>query len=138
VEAIGLHLAGIDPHKAQVIQSFVKRGFGIGDLDKIEVVGVPMDRLEAKFKEARTKLEAEMAQTPEPWSASKAVNALVKSGYFRLPNKRTMQDIITALIEDDPRAKKRDKMIHSTVRRRFEKGKLQGEKTDSDWLYWTA
>ena len=138
VEAIGLHLAGINPHKAQVIQSFVERGFGIGDLDKIEVVGVPMDRLEANFKEARTELEAEMAQKPDPWSASKAVSALVKSGYFTFPNKRTMQDIMTALIEADPRTKKRDKMIYSTVRRRFENGKLQGEKTDSDWLYWTA
>jgi len=137
VEAIGLHLAGINPHKAQVIQSFVERGFGIGDLDKIEVVGVPMDRLEANFKEARTELEAEMAQKPDPWSASKAVSALVKSGYFTFPNKRTMQDIMTALIEADPRTKKRDKMIYSTVRRRFENGKLQGEKTDSDWLYWT-
>lgn len=138
VEAIGLHLAGIKPYRTQVIQSFVERGLGIGDLDKIEVVGVPMDRLEARFKEARTKLEAEMAQKPELWSASRAVDSLMKSGYFRLPNKRTIPDIMAALIETDARAKKRDKMIYTTIRRRFEKGKLQGEKTDSDWLYWTV
>lgn len=138
VETLGLHLAGIKPHKAQVIQSFVEKGLGIGDLEKIDVVGVPMDELELKFEETRRSLDAEIASKPDPWSASKAVDSLIKSGYFKLPSKRTMSEVIAALKEADPRAKNRDRMIYTTVKRRFNKGKIMGEKIDTGWIFWTA
>lgn len=138
VEAVGFHLAGIKPQKTQVIQSFVEKGLGIGDLDKIDIVGVPMDELELKFKEARRSLEAELASKPDPWSASKAVDGLIKGGFFKLPSRKTMKEVITALEEADPRAKNRNKMIYATVKRRFDKGKLMGEKTDDDWIFWTS
>ena len=138
VEAIGLHLAGIKPQKTQLIQSFVERKLGIGDLDKIDVVGIPLDKLEIKFGEAIQLLEKEIASKPDPWSASKAVDNLIKGGYFKLPNKRSMSDIITALEKEDHRAVNRDKMIYTTVKRRFDKGKLLGEKTDSEWVFWTT
>jgi uncharacterized protein (DUF362 family) len=137
VEAVGLHLAGIKPKKAQVIQSFVEKGLGIGDLDKIDIVGVSMDELELKFEEARRSLDAEITSKPDPWSPAKAVDALIKSGYFKLPSKRTMPEVITALIEADSRARNRDRMIYTTVKRRFDKGKLIGEKVDSEWVFWT-
>ena len=137
VEALGLHLAGIKPHKTQVIQSFVERKLGIGDLDKIDVVGVSLDKLEHKFGEASKSLELEIASKPDPWSAAKAGDSLIKSGYFKLPNKRTMPEIIAILKEKDSRAANRDKIIFTTVKRRFDKGKILGEKTDSDWVFWT-
>ncbi|MFX0106907.1 MAG: DUF362 domain-containing protein [Candidatus Hodarchaeota archaeon] len=137
VETIGLHLAGIEPHKTQVIQAFAEKGLGIGDIDKIDVVGVPMDKLELKFGEARRSLDAEIASKPDPWSPAKAVNNLIKTGYFKLPNKRTMSEVIAALKEADPRAKNRDKLIYTTVKRRFDKGKLVGEKVDNEWIFWT-
>lgn len=138
VEAVGLHLAGIKPHKAQVIQSFVQRGLGIGDLDKIDIVGVSMDKLELKFEETRKSLEAEIASKPDPWSASKAIDGLIKGGYFKVPNKRTMSEVVQVLKDADSRAKNRDRMIHTTLKRRFDKGKLMGEKTDSEWTFWTT
>ncbi|TFG07618.1 DUF362 domain-containing protein [Candidatus Thorarchaeota archaeon] len=138
VEAVGLHLAGIKPHKAQVIQSFTEKGLGIGDLDKIDIVGVPMDKLELKFGEAGKSLEAEIASKPDSWAASKAINDLIRSGYFKLPNKRTMSEVIKALKEADSRAKNRDKMIYTVLKRRFDKGKLMGEKTDTGWIFWTT
>jgi uncharacterized protein (DUF362 family) len=137
VEAIGLHLAGIKPQKTQLIQSFVDKRLGIGDLDKIDVVGVPLDKLELKFEEARKLLEAEIASKPDPWSASKAVDKLIKEGYFKLPSKKAMSEIIATLKEVDPRAANRDKIIYTTVKRRFDKGKLMGEKTDNEWVFWT-
>lgn len=137
VEAVGFHLAGIKPQKTQVIQSFVEKGLGIGDLDKIDIVGVPMNELELKFKKARRSLEAEIASKPDPWSASKAVDELIKGGFFKLPGKKTMKEVITALKETNPRAKNRDRMIYATVKRRFDKGKLMGEKMDGDWIFWT-
>jgi len=138
VEAVGFHLAGIKPLKTQLIQSFVERGLGIGDLDKIDIVGVSMDELELKFGEARRSLEAEIASKPDPWSASKAVNSLINGGYFKLPNKRSMSEVITAIKEADPRAKNRDQIIYATMKRRFDKGKLMGERIDSEWMFWTA
>jgi uncharacterized protein (DUF362 family) len=137
VETVGFHLAGIRPQKNQVIQSFVERGLGIGDLDRIEVVGVPIDKLEHKFGEARRALDAEIASTPEPWSASKAVDGLIKNGYFKLPSKRTTSETITALKKADPRAENRDQMIYTTMKRRFDRGKLKGEKRENEWTFWT-
>jgi hypothetical protein len=136
VEALGLHLAGINLQRNELIQAFVEKNLGIGDLDKIDVVGVPMDKLEIRFKEAREKLQVEIAQKPDPWSASKAVDNLIRSGYFDLPNKRTMTEVFEAIKEADPRAQNRDKMIYTTVKRRFDKGKLIGEKVDSEWFFW--
>jgi uncharacterized protein (DUF362 family) len=138
VEAVGFHLAGINPLKTQLIQSFVARGLGIGDLDRIDIVGVSLDELETIFKEVRKRLDVEIANKPDPWSASKAVDDLIRRGYFTSTEKRTMTEIVSALVEQDQRAKGREKMIHSTVKRRFEKGKLQGERAGSQWLFWTT
>ena len=110
----------------------------IGNPDEIEGVGISMDKLELKFEETRRLLEEEIASKPDPWSASKAVDGLIKSGYFKLPNKRTMTEAIAALKEADPRAKNRDKIIFTTLKRRFDKGKLMGEKMDSGWVFWTT
>ena len=138
VEALGLHLAGIKPEKTELIQAFVEKKLGVGSLENIDVVGVSLDELEIKFKEARDLLAAEIAQKPEPWSASKAIDGLIRSGYFEPSMKKSLPEIIATLTEKDSRAKGRDKMIYSTIRRRFEKGKLQGEKTESEWFYWTS
>jgi uncharacterized protein (DUF362 family) len=137
VEAVGLHLAGVKPQKVQVIQSFVEKGLGIGDLDQIEIAGVSMEKLEIKFEEARRTLEAEISLKPDPWSPAKAVDGLIASGFFKLPNRRTMSEVVTALKEEDSRATGRDRMIYATVKRRFDKGKLVGEKADNEWVFWT-
>ncbi len=136
VEAVGLYLAGIKPERTQVIQSFVERGLGIGDLDKIDIVGLSMEKLELKFEEARKSLDAEIALQPDPWSPSKSVDELIRSGYFKSPSKRSMSEVIAALKERDSRAKNRDRMIYTTVMRRLEKGKLLGEKADNEWVFW--
>jgi uncharacterized protein (DUF362 family) len=138
VEAVGLHLAGADPLKTQLIQSFVEKRLGIGNIDRIDIVGVPLAELEAIFGKVRKVLDAEIAKKPDPWSASKAVDSLFRSGYFKSSEKRTLPEIVSALVEQDPRAKGRDKVINSTVKRRFEKGKIQGERVGSQWLFWAA
>lgn len=52
VETVGAILAGLKPEKMPVIQEFVKRGLGEGDLEKIEIVGVPFDSFKEKFASA--------------------------------------------------------------------------------------
>jgi uncharacterized protein (DUF362 family) len=138
VEAIGLHLAGINPLKTQVIQSFVENRLGNGDLDRIDIVGVPLDDLEFTFGKARKRLDEEIAKKPEPWSASKAVDGLIRSGFFKSSERKTISDIVSALVERDPRAKGKDKMIYSTMKRRLDRGRIQGEKVESQWLFWTT
>ncbi len=57
VETVGAILAGLKPDKMPVIQEFVKRGLGEGDLNKIEVVGIPLEDLKTKFSFAAKDLE---------------------------------------------------------------------------------
>ena len=138
VEALGLHLAGFKLEKNDLIQAFVNKRLGEGDLDRIDVVGVPLEELEVRFEELRHRLELEIARKPDPWSASKSIDNLIRSGYFKTGEKKSLADIVSTLEEQDPRAKGREKMIHVTTKRRLQKGKLQGEKSDDGWVFWAA
>ncbi len=57
VETVGAYLAGLDPDKMPVIQEFVKRGLGEGDLGKIEIVGIPLEDLKLVFSSAAKDVE---------------------------------------------------------------------------------
>lgn len=138
VEALGLHLAGIRLQTNELIQAFVERKLGIGDLEKIEVVGMHLEKLEKIFKDARESLELEISKKPDPWSASQSIDSLIQSGYFKDEKKKSLANIVSVLEEKDPRSKGRDKMIYATVKRRMEKGKIQGEKTDDGWWFWAG
>lgn len=50
VEAVGGVLAGLKPEKMPVLQEFVKRGLGEGDLRNIEIIGTSLETLIPKFK----------------------------------------------------------------------------------------
>jgi uncharacterized protein (DUF362 family) len=50
VEAIGAVLAGLKLEKMPVLQEFVKRGLGEGDLKNIEIVGTSFENLKEKFR----------------------------------------------------------------------------------------
>ena len=57
VETVGASLVGLNPEKMSVIQEFVKRGLGEGDLDKIEIVRASFESLKKKFSSAIKNLE---------------------------------------------------------------------------------
>lgn len=50
VEAVGAVLAGLKLERMPVLQEFVRRGLGEGDLKNIEIVGASLDTLKPKFK----------------------------------------------------------------------------------------
>lgn len=52
VETVGAVLAGLDPKKMPVIQEFVKRGLGEGDMEHIEIVGASFEIVRDKFRSA--------------------------------------------------------------------------------------
>ncbi|RDE11740.1 MAG: hypothetical protein C4K47_09370 [Candidatus Thorarchaeota archaeon] len=134
VETLGLHLAGIDVRKNDLIRSFVGKGLGVGDLHSIDAVGMSIEDLEAGFTEARKEC---MSKIPDAWSPSKAIDDLIVSGFFKSSKKRTIDEIVTALVKKDARTRGREKMIYANVKRRVEKGKLLSKKVDEETVFWT-
>jgi uncharacterized protein (DUF362 family) len=51
VEAVGATLVGLDPEKMPVIQEAVKRGFGVGDVEKIEILGNSIESIRERFRQ---------------------------------------------------------------------------------------
>ncbi len=49
VEAVGATLVGLDPGKMPIIQEAVKRGWGEGNVEKIQVLGTPIESLKERF-----------------------------------------------------------------------------------------
>jgi uncharacterized protein (DUF362 family) len=49
VEAVGATLVGLKPEKMSIIQEAVNKGLGEGDVEKIEVLGIPLESLKEKF-----------------------------------------------------------------------------------------
>jgi len=51
VETVGAILVGLKPEKMQVIQEAVKRGLGEGDIEKIEVLGNPIESIKERLRQ---------------------------------------------------------------------------------------
>jgi len=49
VEAVGAAIVGLKPEKMPVIQKAVKRGIGEGNIEKIEILGIPFENLKEKI-----------------------------------------------------------------------------------------
>lgn len=73
VETVGATLAGLNPQKMTVIQEFVKRDLGEGDLENIKVIGASFERLEEKFVSAAIIQKKILAQRrgPQTWGWSR-------------------------------------------------------------------
>jgi uncharacterized protein (DUF362 family) len=52
VETVGAVLTGLNPQKMPVIQEFVKRSLGEGDMENIEILGTPLESVKNKFRSA--------------------------------------------------------------------------------------
>ena len=138
VEAVGAVLAGLKLEKMPVLQEFVRRGLGEGDLKNIEIVGVSLDTLKPKFKLAskqHAKKWRERGGAPKIWAP--AVDGLIHEGFFKLPNKRTREDVKKALKARSVPVEGNMNLIVNTLTRRIEKGMLKAEKGSEGWIYWT-
>ncbi|MGY5875009.1 MAG: DUF362 domain-containing protein [Candidatus Thorarchaeota archaeon] len=134
VEAVGLKLAGNDPDKNKTIEEFVRRGYGEGNLDKIEIVGASLDMMIERCKTAVIELKS---KAKKAWSPALSINRLIKSGFFKHPGGRTKEDVEKALIEEDTRAEGRLQQIYSTLKRRVKMGVLKEEKGPEGWCFWS-
>ena len=141
VETVGATLAGLNPEKMPVIQEFVKRGLGEGNLEKIEIVGTSFESLKEKFASAvktQKKLRAQR-RGPQTWGghAYHAIESLIREGFFKLPNERTREDVAKALEARAISTKGKESRIANSLARRVKKGVLKATKGPDGWIYWT-
>ena len=138
VETVGAILAGLKPERMPVTQEFVKRGFGEGDLENIEIVGTPLESLREESKLAIKTLRKkwkERGGAPSVWAPT--IDSLIEDGFFKLPNKKTRKDVVKAFEARGISTKGNAGVIATTLTRRVRKGKLKVAKEPVGWVYWT-
>lgn len=141
VETVGAVLAGLNPERMPVIHEFVKRSLGEGDLENIEIVGVPFERLKEKFASA-AKAQRRMpvrGGAPQTWGGKvhRAMKTLVQEGFFKLPNRKTREDVAKALEAVGISTKGKEDKIADILARRVKRGVLEAAKGPDGWIYWT-
>jgi uncharacterized protein (DUF362 family) len=57
VETVGATLAGLNPDKMPILKEAIKRRLGEGNIDNIEIVGSPLEKVRAKFSAAASGLK---------------------------------------------------------------------------------
>lgn len=138
VEAVGGVLAGLKLEKMPVLQEFVRRGLGEGDLKNIEIMGASLETLKSKFKMAskqQAKKWREIGGAPKMWAP--AIDGLIREGFFKLPNKRTREDVRKALKDKLIPVESNMNLVVTTLTRRVKKGVLKAKKGLDGWIYWT-
>ncbi len=140
VDAVGAALAGLDPDKMSVIQEFVKRGFGEGNLRNIEIVGDSFERLKGQCAEI-LKIQKKMRRRqvePQTWGgqAYRVMKILVEEDFFKLPNRRTLDDVARAFEAKGLSSKGNEQRIKNILARRVKNGVLKKSKCTEKWIYW--
>jgi len=124
--------------KMPVLQEFVRRGLGEGDLKNIEIVGASLETLKARFKLAsgqHAKKWQEKGGAPKMWAP--AIDALIQDGFFKLPKKRTREDVRKALEARSVPVEGNMNLVLTTLKRRVKKGALKATEEPEGWTYWT-
>ena len=62
---------------------------------------------------------------------------MIREGFFKLPNKRTREDVKKALKARSVPVEGNMNLVLTTLKRRVKKGMLQAEKEPAGWTYWT-
>ncbi|MFX1362946.1 MAG: DUF362 domain-containing protein [Promethearchaeota archaeon] len=135
VETVGATLAGLNPERMSVIQEFVKRGLGEGNIEEIEIVGSSLEDLKGEFRAAVKTLKKKWKGAPTVWAP--AIDKLIQEGFFGLPKKRTRKDVEKALKARGIAVKGKGSVINNTLIRRVRKGTLKGAKSPDGWHFWT-
>ncbi|MGA9388278.1 MAG: DUF362 domain-containing protein [Candidatus Bathyarchaeia archaeon] len=141
VETVGAVLAGLKPEKMPVIQEFVKRGLGEGNMKNIEIVGSAFESLKEKFANAAKAQKRPRAKggPPQTWGgqACRAMKSLMQDGFFKLPNKKSTEDVARAFEAKGIPTKNKEDKIASILTRRVKRAILKAAKGPNGWVYWT-
>ena len=76
---------------------------------------------------------------PQTWGyqMSKALDGLVREGFFHHPNERTLKHVVKALEVKGLSTKGKEDNITNALARRVTKGVLKKSKLSNQWVYWT-
>lgn len=141
VETVGATLAGLKLEKMPVLQEFIKKGLGEGDLQNIEILGTTLDTLRKEFVSAaktQRKLRSKRRE-PQTWGGLSycIMEDLIKEGFFKLPNRRTRKDVALALKAKGLSTEAKERRIANSLSRRVKRGALKATKGSDGWVYWT-
>lgn len=131
VETVGAWLAGLKPEKMDVIQAFVERGLGEGNLNNIEILGVARDQLARLIKEKRKELNARIAAKPRQPGISDTIDCLTGEGWLDVG--RTAEQV-AAELQGRGVSNANKAMVDTTLKRRVGKTLLRF-KEDGKWIY---
>ena len=139
VETVGVVLAGLKPENVPIIQEASKRGLGVADISKIEIIGASLGELEKEVALALKAFKKSRPKGSKTWGglAHTAFKELTNEGYFSLPNRRTVDDIIKALETKGLVTQGKKDKIAAALARRVKKGALRSSKDAEKRLYWT-
>lgn len=141
VETVGAALAGLKPEKMSVIQEFVRRGLGTGDLESIDIVGDSFEDVRQRSMHylKMQKRRGSQGAAPLTWGgqASRAMKSLIKDGFFRMPNRRTEKDVARAFEAKGLATKGKGDNISCILALRVKKGILKTAKDLDERVYWT-
>lgn len=65
------------------------------------------------------------------------MKTLVQEGFFKLPNRKTREDVARALAARGISTKGKESKIASILARRVKRGVLKAAKGPDGWVYWT-
>jgi len=76
---------------------------------------------------------------PQTWGgrACQALEGLIREGFFKHPNKRTLEHVVKALESKGLSTKGKEDKIPNFLARRVKKGVLKKSKGSNGWVYWT-
>ena len=76
---------------------------------------------------------------PQTWGyrACQALEGLIREGFFKHPNKRTLGHVVKVLESKGLSTKGKEDKITNSLARRVKKGVLKKSKVSNGWVYWT-
>lgn len=76
---------------------------------------------------------------PQTWGGQlyQALEGLIREGFFKHPNKRTLEHVVKALEAKGLSTKDKEDNITNSLARRVKKGVLKKSKVSNGWVYWT-
>ena len=79
------------------------------------------------------------ARRPQTWGGqmSRALEGLIREGFFKHPNKRTPEQVVNALASTGLSTEGKEKNIANALAGRVRKGVLKRVKVSNEWVYWT-
>ncbi|MCK4435950.1 hypothetical protein KAU87_03975, partial [Candidatus Bathyarchaeota archaeon] len=64
------------------------------------------------------------------------LEGLIREGFFKHPNEKTIEDVVKALEAKGLSTKGKEDKIASSLARRVKRGVLKKAKTSDGWIYW--